>query len=68
MTTTDASEATTQQLPLTGSRPPNNSNYYYSIRSAFIAGLRVEDVDKGVTYDADGTPIVQAGKPVKFSS
>ncbi|XP_032796850.2 unextended protein [Daphnia magna] len=64
VTTTDASEATTQQLPLTGSRPPNNSNYYYSIRSAFIAGLRVEDVDKGVTYDADGTPIVQAGKPV----
>ncbi|XP_057381490.1 unextended protein-like [Daphnia carinata] len=59
-----SSEATTQQLPLTASRPPNNSNYYYSVRSAFIAGLRVEDADKGVSYDANGTPIVQAGKPV----
>ena len=40
---------------------------YYTVRSAFIVGLRVEDVDsKGVSYDADGTPNIQAGKSVNI--
>ncbi len=55
--------------------PPdvNNHGHYYPdesdalLRSAFIVGLRVEDADsKGVSYDADGTPNIQAGKPVTF--
>ena len=40
---------------------------YYTVRSAFIVGLRVEDVDsKGVSYDADGTPNIQAVKSVNI--
>jgi hypothetical protein len=43
---------------------------YYTVRSAFIVGLRVEDADsnKGVSYDEDGTPNIQAGKPVSITT
>lgn len=38
---------------------------YNTVRSAFIVGFRVEDEDsKSVSYDADGTPSIQAGKTV----
>ena len=31
---------------------------------AVITGLRVEEADKGVTYDGDGAPVVLAGTEV----
>lgn len=31
---------------------------------AVITGLRVEEADKGVTYDRDGASVVLAGAPV----
>ena len=31
---------------------------------AVITGLRVEEADKGVTYDGDGASVVLAGTPV----
>lgn len=35
------------------------------VRAAVITGLRVEEVEKGVTYD-DGASVVMAGTPVTF--
>lgn len=64
MTIQNQTEATQYKIVELGEIEQEMSSV--NIQAASIAGLRIEGDNKGVIFDEEETPVIQAGTPVRL--